>query len=151
MRTYLVVIDETEESALALRFAGRRAASTGGAVHLLTVIEPGAFLAWGGAQATIDAEAMQKAEELVSAAAQTLKDEHGIDARISVRRGDPTEEVSALLAQDETVAALVLAAAAGSDPGPLVSHFAGTDAGLLRVPLMIIPGALTLAEVDALS
>jgi hypothetical protein len=34
MRTYLVVIDETEEARLALRFAARRAAKTGGSLHI---------------------------------------------------------------------------------------------------------------------
>jgi hypothetical protein len=35
MRVYLVVIDESEETHNALRFAARRAADTEGAVHLL--------------------------------------------------------------------------------------------------------------------
>ena len=43
MRTYLVVIDETDEALLALRFATRRAAKTGGAVHILALVEPQDF------------------------------------------------------------------------------------------------------------
>ncbi|MCX7677524.1 MAG: universal stress protein, partial [Alteraurantiacibacter sp.] len=38
MRVYLVIIDETEEAQVALRFAARRAAKTGGTVHLLSLI-----------------------------------------------------------------------------------------------------------------
>ena len=37
MRVYLVIMDETEEASLALRFASRRATRTGGAVHLLEI------------------------------------------------------------------------------------------------------------------
>jgi hypothetical protein len=33
-------MDETEEARVALRFASRRAAKTGGAVHMLTVLAP---------------------------------------------------------------------------------------------------------------
>ena len=63
MRTYLVVIDESEEARLALRFASRRAAKTGGAVHILALIEKADFVAWGGVQATMEAENREKAEE----------------------------------------------------------------------------------------
>ena len=45
----------------------------------------------------------------------------------------------------------VLGAAASGAPGPLVSHFAGTDAGALPIPLMIIPGSLDRDAIDRLS
>src|SRR3546814_4915454 len=51
MRTYLVVIDDSPEAALALRFAARRAARTGGAVMVLAIVPPTDFLAFGGVQA----------------------------------------------------------------------------------------------------
>jgi len=38
MRTYLVVIDETEEARLAFCFASRRAAKTAGTVHILALV-----------------------------------------------------------------------------------------------------------------
>jgi hypothetical protein len=38
MRTYLVVIDESQEARVALRFAARRAAKTGGAVEILAPV-----------------------------------------------------------------------------------------------------------------
>jgi hypothetical protein len=49
------------------------------------------------------------------------------------------------------IAALVLGAAESGAPGPLVSHFAGADAGKLPVPIMIIPGSLTGEAIDRLS
>ncbi len=151
MRTYMVVIDDSEEAVLAQRFAARRAARTGGTVHLVTVIEPQQFVAWGGVQATIEEEARQQGEALAQAAANRLAEEHGITPMISVRQGDAVEIVRAILAEDGTIAALVLATAPSGPPGPLVSHFAGQDAGTLPVPVMIIPGSLTLDEIDRLS
>ena len=56
-----------------------------------------------------------------------------------------------LIAATPDVAALVLGAAASGAPGPLVSHFAGADAGSLSVPVMIIPGALSLEDIDRMS
>ena len=55
MRTYLVVIDDSPEASLALRFAARRAARTGGGVAVLAIIPPQDFVAFGGVQATIEA------------------------------------------------------------------------------------------------
>ena len=88
MRVYLVIMDETEESSLALRFASRRATRTGGAVHLLALIPPQPFVAFGGVQATIDEEARARAEALVTAAAGSLLSDGGEPPVISVRRGD---------------------------------------------------------------
>ena len=49
------------------------------------------------------------------------------------------------------LAALVLGAAATGSPGPLVSHFAATEAGTLPCPVMVVPGSLTKEEIDRLS
>ena len=75
MRTYLVVVDETAEAEIALRFAARRAAKTGGTVEILALIPPAEFVQWGGVQATIEEEARLRAEALVAGAAGTLIEE----------------------------------------------------------------------------
>ncbi|MBA2920424.1 universal stress protein [Sphingomonas sp. MAH-20] len=151
MRTYLTVIDDTEEAEVALRFAARRAAKTGGTVLVLALIEPAEFVAWGGVQATMEDEARQRAEGLVASVSGSLFDEAGIRPSILVRQGDPVHVVRELLAENDGVAALVLGACATGSPGPLVSHFAGADAGKLPCPVMIIPGSLSREEVDRLS
>lgn len=152
MRTYLVVIDASAESALAQRFAARRAAKTGGNVHIVVTIEPSAFVAWGGVQATIEEEARQEAEGVARAAANALTEGFGLHPSITVEQGNAVDVVRGVLASDHSIAALVLGAAAESgNPGPLVSHFAGTESGNLSVPLMIIPGSLTADEIDRLS
>lgn len=151
MRTYLVVVDDSPESALALRFAGRRAAGTAGNVHIIAVVEPQAFVAWGGVQATMEAEQQQAAEDAATAAAARLFEDCGVDARITVRQGDAATIVREIIAEDPEVAALVLGAAAGGPPGPLIEHFSGHDAGTLAVPLMIVPGSLTPEDIDRLS
>lgn len=151
MRTYLAVIDETEEAEIALRFAARRAAKTGGTVLVLALIEPAEFVQWGGVQATIQEEARQRAEGLVASASGTLFDEAGIRPSIEVRQGEPVAVIRELLAEHHEIAALVLGAAASGAPGPLVSYFTGADAGTLPCPVMIIPGSLGREAVDRLS
>lgn len=151
MRTYLVVIDESEEARLALRFAARRAAKTGGALHILSLIEKAAFVAWGGVQATMDAEAREKAEELVQIAAGTILQELGIQPMITIKSGEGVEVVKKMLDEHPEITSLVLGAAAQGMPGPLVAHFTGNNAGTLPCPVMVIPGSLDDAALDRLS
>lgn len=154
MRTYLVVIDHTEESAKALRYAARRASRTGGAVTIATFIPPREFVQWGGVQATLDEEARAKAHALVSRAAGAAVAELGVRTDLEVRDGEPIAGLMTMLrerTEGETFAALVLAAAAEGAPGPLIQHFAGHDTGRLPCPVMIIPGTLSDEEIDRLS
>jgi nucleotide-binding universal stress UspA family protein len=151
MRIYLVVVDDSPESSIALRFAARRAVKTGGGVEILTLIPPQEFIAFGGVQATIEEEARLHAEGLVAAAAGTLLDESGLRPSITVREGDGPKVIREMIAANPEVAALVLGAAASGAPGPLVTHFAGPDAGTLPVPVMIVPGSLDREAIDRLS
>lgn len=150
MRIYLVVMDETPEAEVALRFAARRAIKTGGGVEILALLPPGDFVPWGGVQATIEEEARLRAEGLCTAAAGALVEESGLKPRITVREGDPSKVIREAIAANPEIAALVLATAAHGTPGPLISHFANDAAGL-GIPLMIIPGSLSLDEIDRLS
>ncbi|KQM67550.1 universal stress protein [Sphingomonas sp. Leaf17] len=151
MRIYLVVIDDSPEAEIALRFAARRAVKTGGGVEILTLLPPQEFIAFGGIQATIEEEAHLHAEGLVTAAAGTLLEESGLRPSITVREGDGPRIVREMIDANPDIAALVLGAAANGPPGPLISHFAGPDAGALPVPVMIVPGSLTREAIDRLS
>ncbi len=151
MRTYLVVIDDSPEAEIALRFAARRATKTGGNVEILALIPPPEFVQWGGVMATIEEEARERAEALVMRAAGTLFAESGLTPSITVREGDGAKVVREMLAANPDVAALVLGAAPSGAPGKLVAHFTGADAGKLTVPVMIIPGSLDMDAIDRLS
>lgn len=151
MRTYLVILDETVESEVALRFAARRAAKTGGAVEVLVIVPKQAFVAWVGVQATIESEALEHAEALMEQTILTLSTELGERPIINVRQGDPVEIIREALSANPAIGALVLAAAPSGAPGPLVSHFAGAEAGTMPCPLMIVPGSLSKEALDRLS
>ena len=150
MRVYLVIMDETDEAAVALRFAARRAEKTGGAVHILALIPRQEFVAFGGVQATIEAEALARAEVLVTSAAGNLASESGRMPVISVRQGEGEKVIRDYLAEHPEVSALVLGAAFDGAPGPLVAHFS-TSAGQLPCPLYVIPGAMSDADFDRLA
>ena len=150
MRTYLVVIDDSPEATLALRFAARRAARTGGGVMVLAIVPPQDFVAFGGVQATIEAEAREHAEELVATAADAVMQE-GVTPQNMIKAGKPAEVVREVIGASDEIAALVLATAASGAPGPLVAHFTGQDAGTLPCPVMLVPGGIDISRLDALS
>lgn len=149
MRTYLVVMDETREARVALRFAARRAAKTGGAVEMLVLIPRQEFVQWGGVQAAMEEEARLRAEAMVLQVAGELIEESGVRPSIVVRQGEAVDVIRELLGEDREIAALVLGAAEAG-PGPLVVHFAA-EAGVLPCPLMIVPGSLSDDALDRLS
>jgi nucleotide-binding universal stress UspA family protein len=151
MRSYLVVIDETEEARAALRYAARRAARTGGGVEILAVIPPQEFVQWGGVQAAMEEEARLRAEAMGLQAASAIDEEAGVQRSVTVRQGDPVRAIADLLKEREDIAALVLGAAAEGGPGPLVAHFSGAVAGTLPCPLVIVPGRLDDEALDRLS
>lgn len=148
MWNYLVIIDESEESGTALRFAARRAAETGGSVQLLAIVPKQAFNAFGGVQATIEEEARDRAEVLANSAAGAMFSESGKMPRISVSVGDANAVILEYLEEHPEVSALVLGAEGDAAPGPLVTHFS-THAGTLPCPLIIVPGGLDDAKIEA--
>ncbi len=150
-RVYLVIMDETDESRLALRFAARRAARTGGLVHIVALVPPQEFVAFGGVQATIEEEARSRAEVLVTSAAGNIVSESGRMPIVSVREGEAVQAVRDYLKEHPEVSALVLGAAAEGTPGPLVTHFAAGHPGQLPCPLMIVPGSIGDEQLDRLS
>lgn len=150
MRIYLVVMDETQEAKSSLRFASLRARETGGSVHILALVPRQNFNAFGGVQATIEREALERAEVMANAAAGTIFADSGKMPTIAVRPGNAQDVIRKYLEEHGDIAALVLGAGAGGNPGPLVNHFAHA-AGSLPCPLYIIPGGLAVEQIDALA
>jgi nucleotide-binding universal stress UspA family protein len=150
-RTYLVVVDDSAESRVALRFAARRAAKTGGRIEVLGIVEPQDFVQFGGVQAAMEEEQRLRIEGVVSAAIGEILDESGMDANIILRSGEAVRTVRDYVEGRDEVAALVLGAAPSGNPGALVANFTGHDVGLLPCPVMIIPGSLTDERLEQLS
>lgn len=150
-RIYLVIMDETDESRTALRFAARRAARTGGNVHVVALVPQQDFTLFGSVQATIEEEARDRAEVLATTAAGGIASEAGLNPIIAVMSGDGPKVVREYLAQHPEISALVLGAAADGGPGPLVAHFTAGNPGQLPCPLMIVPGSLSDEDLDRIS
>jgi nucleotide-binding universal stress UspA family protein len=148
-RVFLVVVDDSAERRVALRYASLRAKKSGGRVALLRVIEPAGQVEWAGVGALLAEERRQEAEKLLSGLAAEVNEITGGIPILLIREGVPRDELLALLEEDPRISILVLAAAVGgSGPGPLISALAGRYASKLAVPMTIVPGGMSDAELD---
>jgi len=151
-RTFLVIVDESPEMHNALRYACRRAKRTGGRVAMLYVMDPPEGQQWGAVVDLMRQEARQQAEEVIAKHSDVAISLTGQPPTIHIREGKSREELVKLLGEDRSISVLVLGSSSSSEgPGPLVTAFAGKLGSQLRIPLTIVPGALTEAEIDAIS
>jgi nucleotide-binding universal stress UspA family protein len=151
-RTFLVVVDETEEMRNALRFACRRAQHTNGRVALLLVTEPPEFQHWLGVGRVMEEEARIEAEQRVQTLAAEVFTQTGRMPVVHLREGNRADELVKLLQEDPTISLLVLATAPGaSTPGPLVTFLLSHLGRRVKIPVTLVPGELSVEEIDALS
>jgi len=151
-RVFLVVVDETEEYRVAVHYAARRAGHTGGRVALLYVIEPAEMQQWMAIEELAREERREEAEQLLQGLCEELAPLAGAMPIVYIREGRRRDELLALINEEPSISILVLAAGTGAEgPGPLISYLTGKQAARLRIPVTIVPGGLTLDQVDALS
>lgn len=150
---FLVVVDGTPESGLAIRFAARRCARTGASLLMLAVVAPPDNFEWLGVGDALRAEAEEEAAaRLAEASALAKAASSGLDPEEIVRFGDKDEAILAQIEEDQDISFLVLASGIGSSgPGPLVSSIAGRSSASFPVPIVIVPGDLADAAIDALA
>ena len=150
-RVFLVVVDLSPELKVALRFACRRARATGGRVAMLYVTEP-ASGEWLGVSELMREEARAEAETRLQELATGVREMSGEIPVVYVREGAAREELLKLLDEEPSISVLVLAADPGpKGPGPLITAISGKNVSKLRVPLTIVPGSLSDAEIDAIT
>lgn len=148
---FLVVVDNTEEVRIAVRYATRRARNIRCGVVMLRVVEPVDFQQWAGVAEIMREEAHEAAEQLLQKLAEQVNQESGIMPELVIREGVPKDEILKLVDEEPDIRMLVLAAAPGSEgPGPLVNSFAQM-AGQLKFLITILPGGLSDEQIDLLT
>jgi nucleotide-binding universal stress UspA family protein len=140
--TYLVVIEDSPESRVAMRFAVQRAAHVDAAVALVSVVAPTEFLHFGSLQSAMAAEARAEAEHLLHQLAMEAETLSGARPDVQVLDGEPAKVILAHVKANPGIRALVLGTAPRGNPSPLVNFFAGEAAGSLPCILMLVPGGL---------
>ena len=154
-RKFLVIADDSPEFAAALRYACRRAHSTGGHVALLRVIEPAVFEHWSGVREEIARQQRDEAEAALQACAEFVQQETGLPPEFLIKHAENTKAaIRSVVADDPEIKILILAAAVGGrGPGPLVASIAkeGVNWGARKLPVTVVPGDLTEEEIADLA
>lgn len=151
MRKFLVVLDDSRECLNAMRFAAMRAAHTGGGVEILAVIPPEEFNHWIGVSDIMREEARERINAHFEVFAKWMRDRQGIDPELVIREGEPISEIQAQCTEDNEIGVLVLGAASDKKgPGPLVTQLT-RNAGMLDIPITIVPGELSKERLEAIT
>lgn len=151
MRKFLVVLDDTRECLNAMRFAAMRAAKTGGAVQVLSVIEPADFGAWVGVADVMREEARERIEVHFEVFAKWMRDRQGIDPELVIREGEAVPQIIAQIEEDPEIGVLVMGASTeAKDPGTLVMALT-KQAGSLSIPITIVPGDLSKERLEEIT
>ena len=148
---FLVIVDDSKELNVAIRFAAKRAQSTKGGVILLNVIEQFDPQQWQSIEDIILQEARDKAQEKLQKWSKVINELTNIVPELIVKEGITSEKIIEALEEDNAIRFLVLAAAEADQPGPLVSLLAGQKSGKLPAPVVIIPQGLSDDVIDDLA
>lgn len=151
-RTYLVLVDESEELHQALLFACLRARRTGGNISLLYVIAPAEFAHWAGVGELMREEARAEAEEKMRVHSEYVQQLTSRMPVLHIREGEIAEQIIGMIDDDPCIALLVLGVDTHSDTvGPIITYLAGRGAARCRVPIAIVPGNLSDEQIENLT
>lgn len=124
---------------------------TGGHVALLYVIQPAEFQHWASVGNLMREERRAEAEEMLQVVALVVQKHTGEMPVLYIREGTIREELIKLIDEETAISVLVLGAATGEGPGPIVSYLVSKMAGRLRIPITIVPGSLSDEEINAIT
>jgi nucleotide-binding universal stress UspA family protein len=141
-RMFLVVVDQSPEMAVALRYAALRARNSGGRVALLYLTEPAEPGPWMAVEELVREERREEAEQTLAKWGALVQDLTGKMPTMHVREGEGLPAVLQLIDEEPAISILVLAAATGDEPGPLIQALP-SRISRLRVPVTIVPGGLS--------
>lgn len=140
-RTFLVVVDGSEELPVALRYAARRARDVAGRVALLSIVEPEGIETWGGVERALTDEAFDRARQDMAQHIKQVEELTGGEPLTFFRKGQRREVLLELLEKQPEISVLVLAAQTrDGGSNPLIKYLT-SEKGLrrLKVPLIIVP------------
>lgn len=150
-RTFLVVVDRSPEMRVALAYACERAINTHGRIALLHVLEPETMEISATVQKLIEEEHRQEAEKLLDESAAQVEAQIGKPPLKFLRKGKPAEELIRLVNEEPGISVLMIGAGAGPEGlGPLLTHLMSGAVGRFRVPVMVVPGSLTIDQIKDL-
>ncbi len=151
-RRFVVVMDATPEAQVSMKFAAARASHVdGGSLVIFHVVPPGEFQHWIAVEDRMRRESLDEAREMMKKTAAQVEEEYGIEPEIVIRQGNPKGELQKYMEKTRDLFALFLGAHPEGEPGPLVDYFSGPLCGCLKCPVVIVPGGMTIEQIDEMA
>ena len=151
--TFLVVLDDSKEIFNALRYAARRTARTNGRVALLYTFETIEFSHWKAVEDIAEIELREEAESKIKEYENYVLNFSNKKPKKFIMKGDRVECIVEFLNANKFISNFILASSfnkSGSSD-PLINAFTIKQSFKIKVPITIIPPALTEEEIDNLS
>lgn len=148
----LVCVDASEHSRVAVHYACKEAERLSYKVELLHVINPSDYnsLFMGGDM--IREEKMAEAEAAMKAIVKDAKKISDLKPSYKIREGLLSEEVRAAIEEDGTVNMLILGKAPEeASKSDLITVLSAELVSKIMVPMLIVPGNLTDAQIEELT
>lgn len=154
-RKFLAVSDETDECISALLFAAMRAKAVGAGMVMLRCARVPGLGGWVGLDRDISQDAIDSARLKAVGHAGIVEGKVGVKPEILISEEEPVDAIRKLVSDDPAIKVLILAAAPGWRPGPLVSRLArGKPIASRPIAVTVIPGGMSdeeLTEIGGLS
>lgn len=148
MTKFLVLLEDSHESTVAIRFAAQRAARAGASVTVLAVIRTEDIAHGIGVAEVMRAEAREQIEAHYQVYAGWMRDRVQVASELVIREGDPAAELLAFVGADEEVAIVILGI--GSQAGAVATRLM-REVSTMPCALTFVPAALSPERLDAIS
>ena len=151
-QVFLVLVDDSPEMPVALRFACYLANKRDGQVALFRALEPAGFMPWAGVDDIMRTEMEEEANELLQNYTEVVTEWTGDEPIVYVREGNAGEGLTKLLREEKNITKLVLASDVSTeDPGPVISYMMREGTHTVHKPIIVVPSNMTDEELMQLA
>jgi nucleotide-binding universal stress UspA family protein len=149
--TFLVCVSDQAEAEVAVRFTCLRAKRRGAQVQMLHVVEPEDFTGLFSVSEIMLKEKEEKAQQLLRRMADLAMSYSEMQPTLTMREGKLSEQILAATLENSDIIAVVLGVRHNSMNAPkLISWLTARMGQEMLVPLILVPGNLTDAQIDLL-
>lgn len=149
---FVVCVDESDVSKMALRFACIKAKKRGFRVEILHVIPPADLQALNMVADKMYEEQLEAAEKMTKGLANEMTNSLGVTPDICIRNGNVGEEILEELRADQEANMLVFGVSPNrSSSAKLISWVASQMGEELMIPVMLVPGNMTDQQMQEVS
>lgn len=147
-QTFLVVVDESDEHLIAMRYAAQRAHALQGRVALLYIVEPCGIEAWRGVEKAVLDEAFAEARKRMTKHEAFVTEVSGQEPLTFYRKGDSCSALMEFIEEQADITTLVLAAQKKDGGRNPFVQYVMSDKRLkkLNIPCTVVPQVMRDAE-----